>query len=86
MKILIATGGTGGHIYPALALADAACKQNPKTEILFIGNHDRMEAKEIPAHGYAFKGLNASGLTGNVFNKIKAVTLMGIAFTKEIRS
>ncbi|GAA6426736.1 undecaprenyldiphospho-muramoylpentapeptide beta-N-acetylglucosaminyltransferase [Dielma fastidiosa] len=82
MKILIATGGTGGHIYPALALADAACKQNPKTEILFIGNHDRMEAKEIPAHGYAFKGLNASGLTGNVFNKIKAVTLMGIAFTK----
>lgn len=82
MKILIATGGTGGHVYPALALADAACRKDSNTEILFVGNHDRMEAKEVPAHGYKFVGLSASGLTGGVVDKAKAILKMGIAYHK----
>ena len=61
MRLLIATGGTGGHIYPAIALADAAKKRYDDIDILFVGNDDRMEAKEVPAHGYQFKGLHASG-------------------------
>lgn len=82
MRLLIVTGGTGGHIYPALALAEYARKQNPQTEILFIGNDNRMEATEIPQHGFAFKGLHTSGLTGNPFKKVKAILQMGVAYQK----
>lgn len=85
MRILIATGGTGGHIYPAIALADAAKQRYDDIDILFVGNDDRMEAKEVPAHGYAFKGLHASGLTGGVVNKMKALLLMAKAYRKALR-
>ena len=50
MRMLIATGGTGGHIYPAMALADAAKERYGDIEILFVGNDDRMEASEVPSH------------------------------------
>lgn len=73
MRLIIATGGTGGHIYPALALADAAKQRYKDIEILFIGNDNRMETEIVPKHGYAFKGIHASGLAGSVFDKIKAV-------------
>ncbi|MCI8271580.1 MAG: undecaprenyldiphospho-muramoylpentapeptide beta-N-acetylglucosaminyltransferase [Erysipelotrichaceae bacterium] len=82
MKLLIVTGGTGGHIYPALALAEYARSQDTHTDILFVGNDDRMEASEIPAHGFAFQGLHTSGLTGNPLRKIKAISQMGIAYQK----
>ena len=52
MKICFVTGGTGGHIYPALALADKVKQLYPDTQILFIGNNDRMEADLIPSYGY----------------------------------
>lgn len=76
MKIIIATGGTGGHIYPALALADRAKQKYKDVEILFIGNDDRMEKTIVPEHGYAFKGLHTSGLTGGILNKVKAIQQM----------
>lgn len=82
MRILIATGGTGGHIYPALALADAAKKRYKDCEILFVGNRNRMEATEIPARGYNFIGLDASGLVGGIIGKVKAITLMGLSYVK----
>ena len=76
MKICLVTGGTGGHIYPAIALADKFTHLLPNCEILFIGNDDRMEAKVIPAHGYRFQSLHTSGLVGNVFQKGRAVGQM----------
>lgn len=85
MRLLIATGGTGGHIYPAIALADAAKKRYDDIDILFVGNDDRMEAKEVPAHGYQFKGLHASGLTDGIVNKMKALLLMAKAYRKALR-
>lgn len=85
MRILIATGGTGGHIYPAIALADEAKRRYDDVEILFVGNDDRMEAIEVPAHGYAFRGLHACGLVGNIFNKAKALLLMANAYRKALR-
>ena len=57
MKICFVTGGTGGHIYPALALADKVKQLYPDTQILFIGNNDRMEADLIPSYGYDFNSL-----------------------------
>lgn len=76
MKIVIATGGTGGHIYPALALAEKAKKRYKDLDLLFIGNDDRMEKDIIPAQGYPFYGLHTSGLTGSLWNKARAVWQM----------
>lgn len=76
MKICIVTGGTGGHIYPALALAQALLDQDAKHEILFIGNDDRMEARLIPQAGYAFEGIKTKGIQGNFLNKIYALYTM----------
>lgn len=75
-KICIATGGTGGHIYPALALAQIWTEMEPDTEIVFIGNDDRMEAQIVPSFGYRFLPVHASGLTGGILHKIQAVNLM----------
>ncbi len=75
-KICIATGGTGGHIYPALALAQIWKEREPDTEIVFIGNDDRMEAQIVPSFGYRFLPVHASGLTGGLAHKLKAVQLM----------
>lgn len=72
-KIILSAGGTGGHIYPALALADIWKQKEPDTEFLFIGNDDRMEAQLIPASGYRFEGLHSSGLEISLMHKIRAV-------------
>jgi UDP-N-acetylglucosamine--N-acetylmuramyl-(pentapeptide) pyrophosphoryl-undecaprenol N-acetylglucosamine transferase len=73
MKICIVTGGTGGHIYPAVSLAHALADRDPSIEIFFVGNNDRMEAKEIPALGFDFVGLPAKGFNGSVFAKLSAL-------------
>lgn len=60
-KILFATGGTGGHINPALAVAGYIRENYPKAEILFVGTADRMEAQLVPAAGYNFKTIEIQG-------------------------
>ena len=60
-KIIISGGGTGGHIYPAIAIADAFKKISPDTEILFIGAKGRMEMEKVPAAGYSIEALWISG-------------------------
>ena len=80
MKVLIATGGTGGHIFPALALADDLMKKNPKNEIVFIGTKYRIEKEIIPNKGYRFIGLDISSTSGTMINKIKAVMKLVSAY------
>lgn len=79
MKIIIATGGTGGHIYPAIALADTLIRDDKSNEILFIGNIDRMEATEIPKAGYRFIGIKAAKFNSNK-HKLQAVKTLYKAF------
>ncbi len=52
--ILIAAGGTGGHLYPAIAVADEIRKQRPDIRVIFVGTHDRIESREVPRAGYPF--------------------------------
>jgi UDP-N-acetylglucosamine--N-acetylmuramyl-(pentapeptide) pyrophosphoryl-undecaprenol N-acetylglucosamine transferase len=60
-KIIISGGGTGGHIYPAIAIADAFKKRSPGADILFIGAKGRMEMEKVPAAGYPIESLWISG-------------------------
>lgn len=61
MKVLIAGGGTAGHINPALAIADKIKEKNPKADILFVGRPEGMEAKLIPNAGYKYQTMNSAG-------------------------
>lgn len=61
MKILIAAGGTGGHIYPGLAIAEKLKKENPSAEIIFIGSEVGMEKNIIPQFGYPIEYLRVRG-------------------------
>lgn len=70
MKVILVAGGTGGHIYPALTLANEL--QNRGHEILFVGSSTRMEKDVIPSEGFKFIGLDVSIPRGNIFNKIKS--------------
>ena len=65
-KVIISGGGTGGHIFPALAIAKAIEKKVDKVEFLFVGAEDRMEMEKIPAAGYKIVGLWISGLQRNL--------------------
>ena len=56
-RIIISGGGTGGHIFPAISIANALRKIDPETEILFVGAEGRMEMEKIPAAGYKIVGL-----------------------------
>ncbi|PID71208.1 MAG: undecaprenyldiphospho-muramoylpentapeptide beta-N-acetylglucosaminyltransferase [Flavobacteriales bacterium] len=62
IKILISGGGTGGHIYPALAIADELKKRHPKADFLFVGAKGRMEMEKVPNAGYKIIGLWISGI------------------------
>jgi|SRR5690554_258218 len=61
-KFIISGGGTGGHIYPAIAIANEIKAQVPDAEILFVGAQDKMEMQKVPAAGYDIKGLWISGI------------------------
>lgn len=61
MRVLISGGGTGGHVYPAIALANAIKDKDPSVEILFVGAQGKLEMKKVPAAGYFIKGLWISG-------------------------
>ncbi|MDO4228885.1 MAG: undecaprenyldiphospho-muramoylpentapeptide beta-N-acetylglucosaminyltransferase [Capnocytophaga sp.] len=61
-KFIISGGGTGGHIYPAIAIANELKKRDADAEILFVGANDRMEMQKVPQAGYPIKGLWISGI------------------------
>ena len=84
MKVLISCGGTGGHINPALAIADIIKSKYPDTEFLFAGTPDGMEAKLVPKAGYRLETIKSAGFQRkisleNVKRNIKAVTYLAMS-------
>ena len=61
-RVIISGGGTGGHIFPALAIARALQKLDNTVEILFVGAKGRMEMEKVPAAGYQIIGLDIQGI------------------------
>ena len=89
MKVVMTCGGTGGHIYPAIAIAGKIKKENPDAEILFIGTKKGMENRLVPAAGYEIKGIDASGIDRhNLLNNFKTAKnlVAGAHETAEILS
>jgi UDP-N-acetylglucosamine--N-acetylmuramyl-(pentapeptide) pyrophosphoryl-undecaprenol N-acetylglucosamine transferase len=80
-KVIISGGGTGGHIFPAIAIANALRKIDPETEILFVGAEGRMEMEKIPAAGYRIIGLPVAGLYRSI--TLKNLTVL-IKFLKSL--
>ena len=72
-RIIIAGGGTGGHIFPAIAIANAIKKMQPQTEILFVGARGKMEMDKVPQAGYKIEGLDIAG-----FNRSSLIKNIGL--------
>lgn len=62
LRIILSGGGTGGHIYPAIAIADEIKRRHPDAKFLFVGAKDRMEMEKVPQAGYEIEGLWISGV------------------------
>ncbi len=73
VKVILAGGGTGGHIFPAVAIANAIKKQQPDAEILFVGAKGRMEMEKVPQAGYEIKGIDIIG-----FNRSSLIKNIGL--------
>ncbi len=74
-KYIIAGGGTGGHIFPAIAIANAIKKIQPDAKFLFIGAKGKMEMEKVPQAGYEIKGLDIAG-----FNRSSLIKNIGLPF------
>lgn len=74
MKVVVTAGGTGGHIYPALAIINKIKNMYPDSEFLYIGTHNRMEKDIIPSFGIDYKSIEIYGLNRkNVFKNFKVI-------------
>lgn len=74
-RVIISGGGTGGHIYPAIAIANALRELRPGTEVLFVGARGKMEMEKVPAAGYPVEGLDIAG-----FNRSNLLVNAGLPF------
>ncbi len=75
LRIIIAGGGTGGHIFPAIAIANAIKKIKPDTQFLFVGAKGKMEMEKVPQAGYEIKGLDIAG-----FDRSSLIKNIGLPF------
>ena len=80
MRVIISAGGTGGHIYPALAIINKIKEKEPDSEFLYIGTHNRMEKDIVPAKGIPFKSIEMYGFSKKIFRNVKTVKCLFKAF------
>lgn len=86
MKVIISAGGTGGHIYPALAIINKIKEMEPDSEFLYIGTTDRMESTIVPKQNIPYTGIEMKGINRkNLFKNIEVITCFfkGIKQAKE---
>ena len=86
MKVIIAGGGTGGHLFPGLALAEEFRRRDNNTEVVFVGTEHGIEARIIPREGYPIKFLRAEGIVGISFlKKLRASAKMVLSVIDSYR-
>lgn len=69
MKVIISAGGTGGHIYPALAIINKIKEKEPNSEFLYIGTHNRMEKELIPSYNIPYEEIEIYGFNKKIIKK-----------------
>jgi len=82
MRVVVSAGGTGGHIYPALAVLDKLKKTEKNLEVLYIGTKTRMESELIPKRGIPFYGLQINGINKNIIKDVKNIFLIQRSYHK----
>ena len=81
MKLLIAAGGTGGHIYPGIAVANEIMARHPESEIMFVGTARGLEKRIIPENGFSLALIHSSGLKNVGFaGKVKGMLVLPNSF------
>ena len=75
MKVILTGGGTGGHIYPAIAIADMIKKEDENAQILFIGTEQGLESELVPQNGYDIKFITVCGFNRHIL--LKNISVIG---------
>ena len=76
MKFILTGGGTGGHVYPAVAIADALKSKYPQARFLYVGIRERAEEKIVPGLGYEIRYVQAAGLAGGKLGPRSLISLL----------
>lgn len=84
MRVIVSAGGTGGHIYPALAIINKIKEKEPNSEFLYIGTHNRMEKDIVPARGIPFRSIEMYGFSKSLKKNFKTVKCLFKA-NKDVR-
>jgi UDP-N-acetylglucosamine--N-acetylmuramyl-(pentapeptide) pyrophosphoryl-undecaprenol N-acetylglucosamine transferase len=83
MKLIIAGGGTGGHLFPGIAVAEEFLSRDPANEVLFVGTDRGIEARAVPAAGYRLELIAAAGIRGKgTFSQIKGAAMMAYGYAQ----
>jgi UDP-N-acetylglucosamine--N-acetylmuramyl-(pentapeptide) pyrophosphoryl-undecaprenol N-acetylglucosamine transferase len=86
VKVLIAGGGTGGHLYPGIALAEEVVTRHHANQVVFVGTERGLEARVVPASGYKLETIRAQGLKGKgLVGLIKGLLALPLSFIESIR-
>jgi len=87
MRVLISGGGTGGHLFPAIAIAQALSRKDPEGQVLYLGSNTGLEAEVIPRHGIPFQAIPAAGLyTDAVWRNLRLPYVMPWAYVLASRA
>ena len=84
LRVIVSGGGTGGHIFPAVSIANAIKKQHPEAEILFVGAERRMEMQRVPAAGYKILGLPVRGLIRPLWSPENILVMLDFLKSKKM--
>ncbi len=80
-RLIVAGGGTGGHFFPGLAVAQAVIRKSPGAEVMFVGGQKGIEARLAPHYGFPFRALPVAGFAGlSAARRLKALALVPVAF------
>ena len=86
MKVLIAGGGTGGHLYPGIALAEEVVTRHHANQVVFVGTERGLEARVVPREGYPLETIRAQGLKGKgLWGLLKGLLVLPLAFIESFK-
>jgi len=80
IRLLLTGGGTGGHLFPAIATAEAMCKRLPGSVVLFVGTKRKMDKKSLEQYGFATKSIHSKGLKGkNILSLLQGIAILPVS-------